>query len=55
LVDRFSRAHRLPGKTSPELEAQVLALRSDRKLGPARIGELRAQRLSASRWLTHFP
>ena len=40
LVDRSSRAHRLPGKTPPTLEAQVLKLRSERKLGPARIGPL---------------
>ena len=40
LGDRPSRAHRLPSKTSPELEARVLALRSARKLGPARIGPL---------------
>jgi transposase InsO family protein len=40
LVDRPSRAHRLPGKTSPALEARVLTLRSARKLGPARIGPL---------------
>jgi transposase InsO family protein len=40
LVDRPSRAHRLPGKTPPALEARVLALRTTRKLGPARIGPL---------------
>jgi transposase InsO family protein len=40
LADRSSRARRLPGKTAPALEAQVLALRSARKLGPARIGPL---------------
>jgi transposase InsO family protein len=40
LVDRPSRAHRLPGKTSPALEARILSLRSARKLGPARIGPL---------------
>src|SRR4051794_29291121 len=40
LRDRPSRAHRLPGKTSAAIEARVLALRSDRKLGPARIGPL---------------
>jgi transposase InsO family protein len=40
LVDRSSRAHLLPRKTSPTVEAQVLALRSARKLGPARIGPL---------------
>ena len=40
LADRSSRAHRLPGKTTPALEARVLALRVGRKLGPARIGPL---------------
>jgi transposase InsO family protein len=40
LGDRSSRAHRLPGKTPISVEAQVLALRSARKLGPARIGPL---------------
>jgi len=40
LADRSSRAHRLPGKTSPALEAAVLTLRAERKLGPARIGPL---------------
>ena len=40
LHDRSSRARRLPGKTPPALEAQVLELRAARKLGPARIGPL---------------
>lgn len=40
LVDRSSVAHRLPGKTPPEREAAVLALRAGHKLGPARIGPL---------------
>ena len=40
LVDRSSRARRLPGKTPPATEARVLQLRSARKLGPARIGPL---------------
>ena len=40
LVDRPSRAHSQPRKTSVALEAQVLALRAERKLGPARIGPL---------------
>jgi transposase InsO family protein len=40
LLDRPSRAHRLPGKTPAALETQVLALRTERKLGPARIGPL---------------
>lgn len=40
LADRPSRAHRLPGKTPPAMEARVVALRAARKLGPARIGPL---------------
>jgi transposase InsO family protein len=40
LADRSSCAHRLPRKTPATTEAQVLALRSARKLGPARIGPL---------------
>ena len=40
LLDRPSRAHSQPRKTSVLLEAQVLALRAERKLGPARIGPL---------------
>jgi transposase InsO family protein len=40
LVDRSSRAHRLPGKTTPAVEGEVLTLRAERKLGPARIGPL---------------
>ena len=40
LLDRPSRAHRLPRRTSAELETRVLALRAARKLGPARIGPL---------------
>jgi transposase InsO family protein len=40
LADRSSRAHRLPRKTPATVEAQVLAIRSARKLGPARIGPL---------------
>jgi transposase len=40
LVDRSSRAHRIPAKTSPEREQHVLAIRRDRKLGPHRIGPL---------------
>lgn len=40
LRDRSSRAHRIPGRTRPELEQQVLALRRERKLGPHRIGPL---------------
>ena len=38
LVDRSSRAHRCPHRTSPEVEAQILELRQTLKLGPARIG-----------------
>src|SRR6478672_7430138 len=40
LLDRPSRAHRLPRKTPTALEAEILALRTQRKLGPARIGPL---------------
>ncbi|MGY1885251.1 helix-turn-helix domain-containing protein [Blastococcus sp. SYSU DS0753] len=40
LLDRPSRAHRVPGRTSGALEAQILALRAQRKLGPAQIGPL---------------
>ena len=40
LVDRPSAAHRLPGKTPPELEARIVELRQARKLGPARISPL---------------
>ena len=40
LVDRPSRARRVPGRTPAAVEARILALRSDRKLGPARIGPL---------------
>ncbi len=39
-IDGSGRARRLPGKTSAELERQVLALRARRKLGPARIAPL---------------
>ena len=38
LVDRSSRPHRCPHRTAPELEAQIGELRSELKLGPARIG-----------------
>ncbi len=34
---RPSRAHRIPNKTSSELEARIVELRQSRKLGPARI------------------
>ena len=40
LADRSSRAHRIPHRTPPTVETQVLALRRERKLGPARIGPL---------------
>jgi transposase InsO family protein len=40
LVDRSSRARRIPARTSPELETRVLALRREHKLGPHRIGPL---------------
>src|SRR3954467_11196654 len=35
---RPSRARRLPGKTPPAVEAEVLRLRAQLKRGPARIG-----------------
>ena len=38
LVDRSSRAHHCPHRTSPETEAQIAELRRIFKLGPARIG-----------------
>ena len=38
LVDRSSRPHSSPTRTSAELEARVVELRQARKLGPARIG-----------------
>ncbi len=34
LVDRSSRPRRSPGRTQPELEAQILGLRTTRQLGP---------------------
>jgi len=37
LVDRSSRPHHSPLRTDPLLEAQILALRRERRLGPARI------------------
>jgi transposase InsO family protein len=40
LHDRSSTAHRQPGKTPPELEARVCALRTQLKRGPARLGPL---------------
>ena len=38
LADRSSRPHRCPHRTAPTLEAQIAELRSELKLGPARIG-----------------
>jgi hypothetical protein len=38
LVDRPSRPHRCPHRTTPDLEAQIAQLRAELKLGPARIG-----------------
>jgi transposase InsO family protein len=40
LVDRSSRAHRIPGRTPPRLEARIVNLRQTRKLGPDRIAPL---------------
>jgi transposase InsO family protein len=40
LADRSSRARRCPHRTSAEVEAAVVELRQDRKLGPARIAPL---------------
>jgi transposase InsO family protein len=37
LVDRSSRPHSSPGRTDPTVEATIVALRRDRRLGPARI------------------
>jgi transposase InsO family protein len=37
LLDRSSRPHSCPTRTEPVLEAAIVALRRDRKLGPARI------------------
>lgn len=37
LLDRSSRPHRSPSRTDATLEATILALRRDRRLGPARI------------------
>jgi transposase-like protein len=38
LVDRSSRPHRCPHRTTPDIEAQIAELRGELKLGPARIG-----------------
>jgi transposase InsO family protein len=40
LLDRPSTAHRLPGKTSPDQEARVCALRTALKRGPRRLAPL---------------
>jgi transposase InsO family protein len=40
LLDRSSRPHASPSRTAPEVEATVLALRRDRRLGPARIAAI---------------
>lgn len=37
LADRSSRPHRSPTRTEPAVEAAIVALRRDRRLGPARI------------------
>ncbi|MEU0660841.1 helix-turn-helix domain-containing protein, partial [Streptomyces lavendulocolor] len=40
LHDRSSRPRTTPHRTPPAVEARVCRLRSDRKLGPARIGPI---------------
>jgi transposase InsO family protein len=40
LVDRSSRAHRIPQRTPTPVEEQIVALRRQRKLGPHRIAPL---------------
>jgi transposase len=40
LADRASTAHRLPGKTRPELKARVCVLRTQLKRGPRRLAPL---------------
>jgi transposase InsO family protein len=40
LRDRSSRPHVSPGRTAPEVEAAIVALRRDRRLGPARIAAI---------------
>jgi transposase InsO family protein len=42
LADRPSTAHRLPGKTSPALEARICELRTQLKHGPRRLAPLLA-------------
>src|SRR5690349_10136229 len=40
LSDRSSRPHHSPGRTDALVEAQIVALRRDRRLGPARIASI---------------
>ena len=40
LVDRSSRPHSCPHRSSPEIEAQVIELRRELKRGPARLGPM---------------
>ena len=40
LHDRSSAAHRIPHKTPPQVEEQLCRLRTERKLGPARLAPL---------------
>ncbi|MEU8229118.1 hypothetical protein AB0C12_05860 [Actinoplanes sp. NPDC048967] len=40
LIDRPSTAHRLPGKTPPDVEAWICALRTALKQGPRRLAAL---------------
>ncbi|QPP10737.1 IS481 family transposase [Streptomyces bathyalis] len=40
LADRSSRPHRLPNRTPPDVEMRVCVLRTEHKLGPARIGPI---------------
>jgi transposase InsO family protein len=40
LIDRSSRPHRCPHRTSPRLERRIVALREARKLGPARLAAI---------------
>jgi transposase len=40
MCDRSSRAHRIPHRSPAELAQRIVALRWERKLGPARIAAL---------------
>jgi hypothetical protein len=40
LTDRSCRPHRSPDRTDALVEAQIVALRRDRRLGPARIASI---------------